>query len=59
VKLYDSEVYIALSPDVPKSLVDSWSAALQALKETGEYAALMARYGIATSSAPGPGAVAD
>jgi len=52
--LYDSFVYAAVSPDVPGSVVQSWSAALDDLKRSGEYAALLARYGIEAS-----GRVAD
>jgi polar amino acid transport system substrate-binding protein len=44
--LYDSFVYAAVSPDVPASAVASWSAALGELKRSGDYAALLARYGI-------------
>jgi polar amino acid transport system substrate-binding protein len=59
VKLYDSEVYIALSPDVPKPRIDAWADALAALKDSGEYAELLAKYGIGVSTAPAPGAVGD
>ncbi len=52
--LYDSAIYAAVSPDVPASVIQSWSAALDELKRSGEYAALLARYGIEA-----PGRVAD
>jgi polar amino acid transport system substrate-binding protein len=44
--LYDSLVYAAVSPDVPGTVVRSWSAALDGLKRSGEYAEMLARYGI-------------
>jgi polar amino acid transport system substrate-binding protein len=48
--LYDSFVYAAVSPDVPGSVIESWSAALDAMKRSGEYAAILARYGIEASN---------
>jgi polar amino acid transport system substrate-binding protein len=48
--LYNSFVYAAVSPDVPGSVIRSWSAALDDLKRSGEYAALLARYGIDVES---------
>jgi polar amino acid transport system substrate-binding protein len=47
--LYDSSVYAAVSPDVPGSVIQSWSAALDAMKRSGEYAAILTRYGIEAS----------
>ncbi len=44
--LYKSFVYAAVSPDVPASVIRSWSAALDGMKQNGEYAVLLARYGI-------------
>jgi polar amino acid transport system substrate-binding protein len=53
VKLFDSEVYIAFSPDVPARIIASWSAALQAFKSSDEFKPLLARYGIdATTASP-------
>ncbi len=48
--LYDSSVYAAVSPDVPVSVIESWSTALDDLKRNGEYAAMLARYGIEASA---------
>jgi polar amino acid transport system substrate-binding protein len=47
--LYDSFVYAAVSPDVPASVIRSWSAALDAMRRSGEYEALLARHGIDAS----------
>jgi polar amino acid transport system substrate-binding protein len=44
VKLYDSAVYLALSPDIPKDVVQTWATALDAIKATSEQTALMSRY---------------
>jgi polar amino acid transport system substrate-binding protein len=44
VKFYDSTVYFGVSPDVPKSTVQAWQDALDAMKASGEYAAIVARY---------------
>jgi polar amino acid transport system substrate-binding protein len=52
--LYDSFVYAAVSKDVPGSVIQSWSAALDAMKRSGEYTALLARYGV-DSSGPAAG----
>ncbi len=43
-KLYELGIYVALSPDIPKSVVNAWSAALTAMKATGEQTVLLDRY---------------
>jgi polar amino acid transport system substrate-binding protein len=51
VKLYESRVCFAFSPDVPGAVVQGWAAALAGMQASGEFAALLARYGITASAA--------
>jgi polar amino acid transport system substrate-binding protein len=46
VKLFDSMVYLALSRDVSAATIQAWAAALAAVKSSGEFAAILARYRI-------------
>jgi polar amino acid transport system substrate-binding protein len=48
VRLYDSNICFALSPDVPAATMQAWSQALADLKGSGAYARMLARYGVAT-----------
>jgi polar amino acid transport system substrate-binding protein len=59
VKLYDSAVYVAFSPDVSRRVVTSWAAALAELESSGAHAALLARYGVPDIGAIGHPAVAN
>jgi ABC-type amino acid transport substrate-binding protein len=44
VKSADVTVFVGLSPDVAKATVNAWQAARDAMKASGEYAAIMTRY---------------
>jgi len=50
LKLYDSDLYLALSKDVERDRVARWSAALRALKLSGRYDDILARYRVVRES---------